>query len=176
MPGAAYLEGDGLTLHTIEEEDLPFLRDTINDPAVRAGLLFRPPLNLAQEREYFEGVVSGDGSVNLLVCVDGEPAGTIGLEKIEEVNGSAEIGLFLTEEFWGGGHGTEAARVITEYAFGERRLHRVYARVRADNEASARIWEKLGYRHEATHREAVFHEGEHVDLELYAALAHEWDG
>lgn len=176
MPGAVYLEGDGLTLNTIEEEDLPFLRDTINDPAVRAGLFNRPPLNLAQEREYFEGVVNDDGSVNLLVCVEGEPAGTVGLEKIEDVNGSAEIGLFLAEDHWGAGLGTEAARVLTDYAFCERRLHRVHARVRTDNEASARIWEKLGYRHEATHPEAVFHEGEHVDLELYAALSSEWDG
>ena len=176
MPGAAYLQGDGLTLNTIEEEDLPFLRDTINDPAVRAGLLFRPPLNLRQERAYFEDVISGDGSVNLLVCVDGDPAGTIGIEGIDDVNGSAEIGLFLVEAFWGEGLGTEAARVLTDYAFDERRLHRLYARVRADNEASARIWEKLGYVHEATHREAAFHEGEHVDVELFTALASEWDG
>jgi len=176
MPGAVYLEAEAVTLTTIEEEDLPFLRDTINDPAVRAGVLYRPPLNLAQEREYFETVVCDDGSVNLLVCVDGEPAGTIGLEDIDEVNGTAEIGLFLAESHWGEGVGTEAARLVTDFAFSERRLHRVYARVRTDNAASARIWEKLGYRHEATHREAVFHEGEHVDLELYAALADEWDG
>jgi len=176
MPGAVYLEAEAVTLTTIEEEDLPFLRDTINDPAVRAGVLYRPPLNLAQEREYFETVVCDDGSVNLLVCVDGEPAGTIGLEDIDEVNGTAEIGLFLAESHWGKGVGTESARLITDFAFRERRLHRVYARVRTDDEASARIWEKLGYRHEATHREAVFHEGEHVDLELYAALADEWDG
>ena len=176
MPGAVYIEGDGVTLDTIEEDDLLFLRDTINDPAVRAGLLYRPPLNLVQEREYFEEVISDDGSVNLLVCVDGEPAGTIGLEEIDDVNGSAEIGLFLAESHWGRGVGTEAARLLTDFGFRERRLHRIYARVRADNEASARIWEKLGYRHEATHREAVFHEGEHVDLDLYAALASEWDG
>jgi len=176
MPGGVYIDGEEVALATIEEADLPFLRDTINDPAVRAGLLYRPPLNLAQECEYFEDVVSGDDSVNLLVRVDGEPAGTIGLEAIDDVNGTAEIGLFLAEPHWGCGVGTEAARLLTDFAFRERRLHRVYARVRTDNEASARIWEKLGYRHEATHRRAVFHEGEHVDVELYAALADEWDG
>lgn len=176
MPGAVYVEGDGLTLNTVEEEDLPFLRDTINDPAVRAGLLYRPPLNLEAERDYFESVICDDGSVNLLVCVDGEPAGTIALESIDDVNGSAEIGLFLDEAFWGAGHGSEAARLLTDFAFRERRLHRVYARVLADNEASARIWEKLGYRHEATHHEAAFYEGEFVDVEWYAVLADEWAG
>ena len=150
MPGAVYIEGDGLTLNTIEESDLPFLRDTINAQAVRAGLLYRPPLNLDDKRDYFEEVITADGSVNLLVCFDEELAGTIGLESIDDVNGTAEIGLFLAEPYWGEGHGTEATRLLTEFAFQERRLHRIYARVRTGNDASARIWEKLGYRHEAT--------------------------
>lgn len=174
MPGAVYLEGDVVQLTTIEESDLPFLRDIVNDPAVRAGMLFTPPMNLEQEREYYEDVICDDGSVTLLVCVDGEPAGTIGLGAIDDVNGSAEIGLFLAEGFWGEGHGTEAARLLTDFAFEERRLHRVLARVRADNEASLRVWEKLGYRHEATHREAAFHRGAHADVEVYAVLASEW--
>ena len=42
------------------------------------------------------------------------------------------------------------------------------------NAASAAIWEKLGFRHEATFRESAFHEGEHVDQHLYAVLADEW--
>ena len=132
MPGGVYIDGEEVALATIEEADLPFLRDTINDSAVRAGLLYRPPLNLAQEREYFEDVICGDDSVDLLVRVDGEPAGTIGLEAIDDVNGTAEIGLFLAEPHWGCGVGTEAARLLTDFAFRERRLHRVYARVRTD--------------------------------------------
>jgi RimJ/RimL family protein N-acetyltransferase len=51
--------------------------------------------------------------------------------------------------------------------------HRVEARVIEDNEASRRLWEKLGYRHEATMREAAFRDGEYVDLHWYATLARE---
>ena len=178
MPGAVFLEGDGLTLNTIEEEDLPFLRDTINAPAVRAGLLYASPVNLDQEREFYEEVVCDDDSVHLLICADGEAAGAIGFESEGEVAAAdtVEIGLFLAEEFWGRGYGTEAARLITDFACMQRGHHRVEARVRAGNEASERIWETLGFRHEATHREAAFHDGEFVDLERYAVLSHEWSG
>ncbi len=181
MPGAVYLEGEGVVLRTIEEDDLPFLRDAINDPAVRRYLPSRLPLNLDGEREYYEEVVVGDEeALNLLVwAATGEGgeerrAGTVGLHGLGSVDGSAEIGLFLVPEHWGAGVGTEASRLVVDWAFAERRLHRVVARVLDGNEASARIWEKLGFRREATFREAAFHDGRHVDQHLYAVLAHEW--
>lgn len=174
MPGAVYLRDDGITLRTIEEDDLAFLHETINDPSVRQYLPNRPPFTLDQEREYFENVVCNDENVNLLICADGEPAGTIGLHPADSVDGTGELGLFLAESVWGRGIGTEAARVITDYAFDERRLHRVTARVMAPNEASKRIWEKLGYRHEATLREADFVDGAFVDVLWYAVLEDEW--
>jgi len=174
MPGAVYLESDDVTLRTIEEEDLPFLRDTINDPAVRRYLSRRGPYNLAQERAFFEEVVTDEDALNLLVCRDGEPAGTVGLQTLTSPDGSSEIGLFLAEEHWGEGIGTEAVRLVTDHAFRERGRHRVAARVLDGNEASMALFESLGYRHEGAMREAAFRDGAYVDLHWYAVLAGEW--
>lgn len=180
MPGAVYLEGDGVVLRTVEEDDLPFLRDAINHPRVRHYLPSHLPLNLDGEREYYEAVVVGDeSSLNLLVWATAgegqeERAGTIGLHGLDSVAGAGEVGLFLVPDHWGRGHGTEAARLVVDWAFRERRLHRVVARVVAGNDRSARIWEALGFTREATLREAAFHEGEHVDQHLYAVLEDEW--
>ncbi|MFC7047077.1 GNAT family N-acetyltransferase [Halobacteriaceae archaeon GCM10025711] len=174
MPGAVFLQGDDVALRTIEEEDLEFLRDTINDPRVRRFLSMRDPVNLHQEREFFEEVVASENGVNLLVTVDGEAAGTVGLHPEGGPNVTAEIGLFLAEAYWGNGYGTEASELLTDYAFDARRFHRVTARVYEPNVASARIWEKLGFRHEATFREADFNDGEYVDVRLYAVLEDEW--
>lgn len=176
MPGAVYLRGDGLTLRTIEEDDLEFLRDTINDPDVRHHLPNRVPYTLAQEEEYFENVVCDDENVQLLVCADGDRVGTIGLHPADSVSGTGELGIFLAKAHWGRGLGTEASRVMTEYAFAERRLHRVTARVLEGNHGSRQIWEKLGFRHEATLRDADFIDGEYVDVHWYAILEDEWDG
>jgi RimJ/RimL family protein N-acetyltransferase len=174
MPGAVYLESDHVTLRTIEEEDLPFLRDTINDPAVRRYLGSRGPYNLAQEEAFFENAVTDEDTLNLLVCRDGDPAGTVGLQTLTSSDGTSEIGIFLAEAFWGEGVGTEAARLVTDHAFRERGRHRVEARVIEGNEASRRLFEALGYRHEATMREAAFRDGAYVDMHWYAVLAEEW--
>jgi RimJ/RimL family protein N-acetyltransferase len=103
--------------------------------------------------------------------------GTVGLHpRGGDAGVTAEVGLFLAEPFWGEGYGTEAARLVTDYAFDERRHHRVVARVFEGNDGSRRIWEKLGYRHEATHRETMYFDGEYVDERIYAVLEAEWRG
>ncbi len=100
--------------------------------------------------------------------------GTVGLHPRDETGVSTEIGIFLAEPFWDEGYGTEASRLVTDYAFRERRTHRVMARVFEGNVGSARIWEKLGFRHEGTRVEAEFVDGEYVDVEFYAVTDDEW--
>ncbi|UWG48909.1 Acetyltransferase, RimL family [Halanaeroarchaeum sp. HSR-CO] len=174
MPGPIFLDGDGVALHTIEEADIPFLQETINDPTVRRYVSRFEPINGHQEREWFEEQVSSDDETNLLVVTDDGPVGTVGLTPDPQLLGSAEIGIVLAKSHWNEGYGTEASRLLTDYAFRERRIHRVVARVLDPNEGSKRIWEKLGFRHEAVHREATFVEGEYVDVHDYAVLRSEW--
>ena len=176
MPGPAFLRGENVTLRTVEEADVEFLRDTINDPDVRRGLTTAKPFNGRQEREYFEERISSDETVNLLICEGDEPAGTIGLSDIDQISGSCEIGLWLAPEYHGRGYGTEASRLLTAYAFDELRMHRVQARVLSHNTASHRIWEKLGFADEGVHRDEAYRGGEHVDVHYYGMLDEEWNG
>lgn len=175
MPGATFLRGENVTLRTVEEADVEFLRDTINDPEVREGLLTAKPLNGRQEREYFEERISSDETVSLLICEGDDPAGTIGLNDVDQRTGTCEIGLWLAPEYHGRGYGTEASRLLTGYAFDELRMHRVQARVLADNVASRRIWEKLGFAEEGVHRDEAYRGGRHVDVHYYGVLDEEWD-
>lgn len=99
---------------------------------------------------------------------------TVGLYSKDSTGINAEIGIFLAEEFWSEGYGTEVSRLITDYAFRERRHHRVVARVFEGNVGSARIWEKLDFRHDDTHVEAEFVDGEYVDVEFYGLTEGEW--
>jgi len=174
MPGAVFLRGDAITLRTIEEADVEFLRDGINDPEVRAGLLTALPINGRQEEEFFEERVSSEEGVNLLICADGDPAGAIGLHQIDERAGHCEVGLWLAPEYHGRGYGTEASRLAVNYAFEELRMHRVQARVLDSNEASRRIWETLGFEREGVHRDEAYKGGEYRDVHYYGALESEW--
>ncbi|UPV73700.1 GNAT family N-acetyltransferase [Halorussus limi] len=176
MPGAVFLRGDSVTLRTIEEDDIEFMRDTVNDPDVREGLTTAHPLNAEQEREYFEERVSNQEDVNLAICADGEISGVIGLHDLNSRAGNCEIGLWLATDYHGEGYGTEASRLLTDHAFHELRMRRVTARVLATNPASARIWEKLGFEEEGVHRDEAFTGGEYVDVRYFGVLADEWNG
>ncbi len=109
MPGALFKEGGNVNLRTIEEEDLEFLRDNINNPEVRTHLTARKPLNLEQEREFFEEVVGDEENVNLAICNDGSMVGVIFLEEHNKDLRVAEIGIWIDPEFHRNGYGAEAA-------------------------------------------------------------------
>lgn len=176
MTGAVFIPGDRVDLRTIEREDIEFLQQAINDPAVRRNLTVRWPLNHEQEEAWFEEQVTSEDHINLLIVGANGPAGTIGLGPIDRSNGTAELGIWLQEADWGQGYGTEASRRLVDHAFDQLRLHRIEAQVFEGNEASHNLWQTLGFDHEAVHREAVYLHGEYVDVHRYAVLETEWEG
>jgi ribosomal-protein-alanine N-acetyltransferase len=175
MPGPVFRDGERVELRTIEEADLDFLQSGVNDPSVWRSIGALTPTNGPQEREFFENVVCDESSVNLLVTVDGAPAGTVGLTPRDAEPDGAELGYWLDSEFRGNGYGQEAAGLVTNYGFRQQGYHRISARVFAFNDASQNLLESLGFRHEGTHRDAAFVDGEHWDVHWYSVLEDEWD-
>jgi RimJ/RimL family protein N-acetyltransferase len=171
MPGPVFLEGDDVELRTVEREDLEFCQRTLNDPAVRHGLGLSEPLTSDDEEGWYESRVVESDDVHLLVCDDSEPVGTAGLNDVNESFGNAELGYWIAPEYHRNGYATAAARLLVDYAFTERRLHRVYANAFAFNEGSQRVLKKVGFEREGVHREQAFVDGEHVDVYRYGLLA-----
>ncbi len=65
----------------------------------------------------------------------------------------AEIGWAVAESAKGKGYATEIGKALLEAAFGQFRLHRVFAMCSTENTASRRVMEKLGMREEGVLRE-----------------------
>ena len=94
--------------------------------------------------------------------------GFIGLHRIDQENGHAEIGYFLSPGYWGRGYATEAVSLISQYAFEWLNLRKVYARVYAPNEASRRALEKNGFQLAGRWKEHQYVPGEgFVDVLMY---------
>jgi RimJ/RimL family protein N-acetyltransferase len=72
------------------------------------------------------------------------------------------------------GLGTEATRLAVGHAFDALGLHRVQLEVYAFNPRARRVYEKVGFVHEGTQREALLFDGAWVDLHLMGLLEHEW--
>ncbi|MFD1646933.1 GNAT family N-acetyltransferase [Haloarchaeobius litoreus] len=175
MPGAAFLANDRVTLRTVERDDCAFLTEHKNDERIRRPLAWPYPANETQMEEFFENVLSDDDGVSLLICIDDDdPVGLVSVSVEDERTRWGDLGVWVVPEQWGEGYATAAAELVVDYAFAERNLHRLLARVLATNEASRRIWEKLGFTHEGTLREEEFDDGEYVDMHYYGLLEDEW--
>lgn len=85
-----------------------------------------------------------------------------------------ELGYVFHPDVAGHGYAVEACAALLDLAFDELGLHRVIARINGGNHDSARLAQRLGLRHEASHRRSVMVKGDWVDLEIYALLAEEW--
>lgn len=175
MPGPVFIEGERVTLRTVEQEDIEFLQATSNHPGVREFAGGDTPFNRPRyESERFDRVAS-DEFVELLVCADGERVGDVSLAPIDDRRGWANLGYWVDPDHQGEGYATAAAGLVVDHGFDELRLHRVSAAVVATNEASKRVVEKLGFTHEGTKREDAFVRGEYVDREMYGMLRREWE-
>lgn len=180
MPGPIFLEGEEATLRPVEREDLDFLRRVMNDPRVWRPALDVDPMNAEQGEKFFEDVISDSDGVHCLACDDGEPLGVVSLTGSqygpdETVRSrDAELAYWFAPEHHGQGYGSDATGRMVQYAFEDRNLRRVSARLGSFNDASAALLESLGFEREGTRREAAWFRGEYHDMLLYGLLREEW--
>lgn len=157
-------------LRPIERSDLPFLRDLANDPVVRANVVgWDWPLSLAGQERWFDGGTDSDYARRFVIerIEDGVPLGITGLWDIDWRNRTAMSAIKLggMQETRGRGYGTRAIRLVTDFAFDDVGLRRLYAQVLAFNGASLALYrDKCGWVVEGTSRQHVWRGDRYVDL------------
>lgn len=107
-------------------------------------------------------------------CADGALLGSCTLYKIHAGNRRAELGYGLAPWHWGQGYAREAVAALLDWGFGPLGLHRVEADIDPDNQASAQLLERLGFRLEGRLRERWIVAGLVSDSAIYGLLAREW--
>lgn len=182
MPGPVFLDGDAVTLRPVERGDVEFVQRAMNDPAIWRPALDVDPTNGDQAEAFHETVLSGDEGVHCLVTAEGNRVGMVtlatsryGPDETARAR-SAELAYWVAPDSQGQGYGSDAAGRMVRYAFEDRNLRRLDARVGAFNEASAALLESLGFEHEGTRREAAWYRGGYHDMLQYGLLRSAWDG
>jgi RimJ/RimL family protein N-acetyltransferase len=122
------------------------------------------------------GVVGADVK-SFLIVDDGVIVGLIRLLDLDDVeDGSPMFDLRIGNEHRGRGLGTAAVTWLSNHLFSSYAvLHRIEATTRVDNVAMRAVFERTGYHHEGTFREAWKNEdGSWSDTAAYAMLRSEW--
>jgi RimJ/RimL family protein N-acetyltransferase len=173
------LRGEHIVLRPAEHDDVATFVGWMNDADFVETLGGRGPISTIAEERWFEELQGEQGKTrwHFVVCLrdDGRPIGIAGLESVDLVNGQAELGIGIGDRsMWDKGYGTEATGAILDFGFGELRLHRVLLHFIEGNERARHLYQKVGFVHEGTLRQAQFRHGRYLDVHLMGILREEW--
>jgi len=170
-------EGERCTVRPWRASDAKALARQANNPNVARQLRdrFLHPYTIGDARTFIESVLHAHPITTFAIAVGDEPIGGIGFSPGTDVERySAEIGYWIGEEYWGRGIAAEAVRLVSDYAFQECGLLRLYALPFADNLQSIRVLEKAGYQREAILRSSSVKFGKPRDQAIYAVINANW--
>ncbi|MEH7418753.1 GNAT family protein [Neobacillus drentensis] len=105
---------------------------------------------------------------------NGKLIGTIDFVWWEPNHKMAEIGYVISQDYWGNGLTTEAAKEVIKFGFEKMNLVRIQARCFVENIGSARVMEKTGMSFEGIIRKGVFIKGKHQDIKMFSILKEEF--
>jgi diamine N-acetyltransferase len=102
-------------------------------------------------------------------CTDSTAVGTAGLLQIVHAHGTAEFGIAIGERR-GRGLGTEATRLVLDYAFHVLHLRNVLLETLEWNVAGLTAYERAGFRRVGVRRGAVMSRGRPTDVVIMDAV------
>lgn len=177
IPENAFLVGERVTLRPVEPADLPLLRRWANDPVIRALTGEVRPTSERDAEEWLERVRTDPNRVWFMVVLkeEGRAIGEAGLLRMFHAWRTTDLSIILGErEAWGQGYGTEAIRLLLDYAFGALNFHRVAIGVVGFNERALRFYEKIGFRREGVQRDGYYHNHRYHDFVMMSLLEDEF--
>lgn len=172
--------GERLRLRAAERDDLPRFVAWLNDPEVRRYLLLNQPMSLASEERWFENMLNHPPAEQVLVIeikdgADWKPVGNTSFMKVNWVNRSAEVGIFIGEKScWNQGYGRETMQLMLKHGFETLNLHRISLQVFEENVRGIKAYEHAGFKHEGRLRQAEYKEGRYSDVLLMSVLSDEY--
>ena len=124
--------------------------------------------------EFIKSEIGKKPTERFLIYWNNEIAGEIGITLKEDVfRLNAEIGYFISKNFWGKGLATQSVKKMTEYAFANFDIIRIEAGVFDFNKSSMKVLEKNGYYLESIRKKAVFKKGQIIDDYIWVRLKDE---
>lgn len=170
------LRGEKVVLRPFDVAlDFDLFMKWINEPDIVRCLLRIPPVYREQQLAWFKSLPHASEIVFTIETFNREIIGMSGLERIDMVNGIAATWQIIGDnQFRGRGLGTDAKKLLLDYAFNTLRLEKIYAEIIAFNERSLHYNKKCGFREEGRLRNQIFREGKRHDLILLGILREEF--
>lgn len=159
------------TLRSWNINDLESLVKHANNPNIAKFMTDGFPHPYTKEHgEKFIAMATKDDPIHIFaIDVNGEAVGGIGIHPQQDVMRlNAELGYWLSEEYWGKGIVSKAILQIIEFGFKTYEINRIFARPYSSNKASQHVLEKCGFKLEARFEKNIIKQNEILDELIYA--------
>jgi RimJ/RimL family protein N-acetyltransferase len=141
------LHSERLVLRVPTEHDIPSIIAIAGDWEIASRLARMPhPYGEAEARFFLDTIVPAELVWLIVERSSDLVIGCVGIAQDDDSPETVELGYYVAREHWGRGIATEAGSVILAYGIGLVGRSRMTAGHFADNPASGRVLEKLGFR------------------------------
>jgi len=138
-----HLQGKGLRLRQVCEDDCRLLWDWANDPQVREISFSSGPVSWEEHVRWFKSKINDPNCT--VYIVTGEEGIPIGQVRYDTSGDEAVISLNLDRGFRGKGYGSKAIRLACQELFERSRVSLIHAYVKQGNDTSVRVFVKAGF-------------------------------
>lgn len=172
--------GERIILREYRKEDLKDIREWVNDPEVVENMsdIFLYPHTLTQTENWLTAQLEGKGHQGFVIAHKDsqEYIGQIDFIEIDWRNRVGEIGIVIgAAANRGQGFGSEAIRLLQQFAFDTLNLNKIELKVHDYNERAFRCYLKCGFREEGRLREGFYKQGRYTDYILMGILKREYE-
>ena len=172
------IEGERVYLSPINIEDAEKYTEWLNDLEITVNLSMpHKTYTLEQEKEALKTLSQDGYNYAIVNKEDNKLLGNCGLMNVDLINRIGEVGIFIgNKEFWNKGYGTEAMRLLLDYAFNLLNLNNIELKAYAFNKRAIKCYQKCGFKEIGIRRQAHIIAGEKYDEIYMDILASEFEG
>ena len=169
------VQGVNIRLRALETDDLDFLYQLENNAVVWEVSGTTTPYSRYVLKQYLDNAhrdIYDVKQLRLCICNKNDKCiGLIDLFDFDPKNHRAGLGIVISDEkSRNRGVGSEAIRLLTEYAFSTLNLRQLYANVVVGNDVSIHLFKKLGFEEVGIKKDWIFSDGVYKDEILLQKL------
>jgi RimJ/RimL family protein N-acetyltransferase len=149
----------------------------INDSEIQHTLNYDYPTSLDKTKAWFrKNILDSSRTDFSIYCKKtNKMIGFCGLMNIQKPVMKAEMHIVIGDkDYWGGGYGGEAYRLLCNYGFIELGLNRIYGYQLGHNEKAHKAIKKIGWQFEGFLRDDLYSHGEVKGRHIVSILKEDW--
>jgi RimJ/RimL family protein N-acetyltransferase len=167
------LQNSNTVLRAWSQEDIDVLERLRNDVELQATLMTQPRPNSEQRVvEWLASKTEAENGLFFIIAdrVSNDAIGYLQVVNINQQNGTCEMGICLSPDVQGKGHGAAALDALVDYLRTTFNLRKLMLHVLADNGGAITFYLKAGFAEAGRLREHFYQDGQYKDVVIMEKL------